>query len=262
LASVTIPESVATLGYRAFGLCAGLKAITLPSGLDSIPGGAFDSCTGLTRVTIPGSVTFIGGWAFSLCTGLTSVTIPDSVSIIGDSAFYRTGLTNLTVPNRVATIGNNAFQYCDSLTSVIIGSGVTSIGSYAFSACTNLGGVYFRGNAPAPGYDAFVLVPGAVYYLPGTTGWSATFGGRSTAPWVLPTPLMLTTPPGFGVGTNGFGFIISWGTNASVVAEACTDLAVADWSPVGTNTLVDGWSYFGDPGWTNCANRFSRVRSP
>jgi hypothetical protein len=49
---------------------------------------------------------------------------------------------------------------------------------------------------------------------------------------------------------------------ASVVVEACTDLALPDWSPVGTNTLVEGWSYFSDPEWTNYANRFYRLRSP
>jgi hypothetical protein len=100
-----------------------------------------------------------------------------------------------------------------------------------------------------------------VYYLPGTTGWGSTFSGRPTAPWVLPYPVMLTTPPSFGVGTNGYGFIISWATNASVVVEACTDLAHPTWSPVGTNALVEGWSYFSDPQWTNYASRFYRLRS-
>ncbi len=62
--------------------------------------------------------------------------------------------------------------------------------------------------------------------------------------------------------TNQFGFVISWATNASVVVEACTDLGKLSWSPVGTNTLVEGWSYFSDPEWTNYANRFYRLRSP
>jgi len=36
-----------------------------------------------------------------------------------------------------------------------------------------------------------------VYYLPGTTGWSTTFGGRPTAPWLLPNPLILNNGSGF-----------------------------------------------------------------
>jgi hypothetical protein len=64
------------------------------------------------------------------------------------------------------------------------------------------------------------------------------------------------------VQSNGFGFIISWATNIPVVVEACTDLANPLWSPVGTNILTDGWSYFSDPQWTNYPVRCHRLRSP
>jgi hypothetical protein len=101
-----------------------------------------------------------------------------------------------------------------------------------------------------------------VYYLPGTTGWGTTFGGRQTALWLLPNPLILNNGPSFGVQTNGFGFIISWATNISVVVEACTNLATPIWSPAGTNTLTGGSSYFRDPEWTNYPRRFYRLRSP
>ena len=79
---------------------------------------------------------------------------------------------------------------------------------------------------------------------------------------MLPYPVILTTPPSFGVQTDEFGFVISWATNASVVVDACSDLGLQDWSPVGTNTLVEGWSYFSDPEWTNSPSRFYRLRSP
>jgi len=101
-----------------------------------------------------------------------------------------------------------------------------------------------------------------VYYLPGTAGWGATFGGRPTALWFLPNPLILNFGPGFGVQTNRFGFIISWATNSSVVVEASTDLGNPVWSPVATNTLTGGASYFSDPQWTNYPARFYRLRSP
>ena len=62
--------------------------------------------------------------------------------------------------------------------------------------------------------------------------------------------------------TNGFGFIISWATNLSVVVEAGTNLANAGWTPLATNTLTSGSSYFSDPDWANYPTRFYRVRSP
>ena len=60
--------------------------------------------------------------------------------------------------------------------------------------------------------------------------------------------------------SNGFQFTISWATNTAVVVEASTNLQ--NWTPVITNTLVNGTNAFGDSTWTNYPQRFYRVRSP
>jgi len=101
-----------------------------------------------------------------------------------------------------------------------------------------------------------------IYYLPGTAGWGSTFAFRPTALWLRPNPLILNKGTSFGMRTNGFGFIISWATNLSVVVEACTNLTNPIWSPVGTNTLTGGSSNFSDPQWTDHPGRFYRLRSP
>ena len=80
--------------YGTFQNCSGLTSVTIPNSVTSIGDGAFDGCSGLTSVTIPNSVTSIGGGAFGGCSGLTSVTIPNSVTSIGGYAFY--GCSNLT----------------------------------------------------------------------------------------------------------------------------------------------------------------------
>jgi hypothetical protein len=95
--------------------------------------------------------------------------------------------------------------------------------------------------------------------LPGTTGWGAMFDGLPTAPWFLPNPLILNHSAGFGVQPGGFGFTISWATNASVVVEACTNLANPVWIPLSTSPLTGGTSYFSDPQWTNYPVRFYRA---
>jgi hypothetical protein len=65
LASVTIPNSVTSIGYNAFYECYRLNSVTIPNKVTSIGEGAFYYCVDLTSVIIPNSVTFIGKDAFS-----------------------------------------------------------------------------------------------------------------------------------------------------------------------------------------------------
>ena len=67
--------------------CTGLTSITILDSVTSIGACAFADCTGLTSITIPDSVTSIGYGTFDGCTGLTSITIPNSVTSIEDAAF-------------------------------------------------------------------------------------------------------------------------------------------------------------------------------
>ena len=64
---VTIPNSVTSIGDRAFFYCSGLTSVTIPNSVTSIGREAFAGCSGLTSVTIPNSVKSIGSYAFSNC---------------------------------------------------------------------------------------------------------------------------------------------------------------------------------------------------
>jgi BspA type Leucine rich repeat region (6 copies) len=172
-------------------------------------------------------------------------------------------LTHVIIPSSVTKIAPWTFCACYGLTNMTIPSGLTDIAMYAFYLSTNLTGVYCQGNSPSVDSTAFSGDNNAtIYYLPGTMGWASTFGGRPTALWLLSNPVILNNSRDFGPKTNGFSFTISWATNLPVAVEACTDLAHPAWSPIRTNALINGWSYFSDPEWTNYPARFYRVRSP
>ena len=138
LTSVTIPNSVTSIGYDAFRYVNNIiysgTATGSPWGAKCVNGyvdgylvysdatkttllGCSAAATG--EIVIPNSVTSIGNYAFRGCSGLTSVTIPSSVTSIGERAFYDCcGLTSVTIPNSVTRIGS-IFKGCNNITSVI-----------------------------------------------------------------------------------------------------------------------------------------------
>lgn len=139
LNTVTIPNTVTSIGVGAFRDCNGLTSVSIPNSVTSIGSGAFYGCSSLSSINIPDSVTSIEGSTFYHCTSLASINIPNSVTYIGWSAFRNcNGLTSVTIPDSVFEIDQYAFAQCYHLTSVTIGSGVMYIRKSAFEDCHDI----------------------------------------------------------------------------------------------------------------------------
>ena len=137
--SVTIPQSVTSIGDRAFDGCSALTTLSLGEKIKTICNCAFENCTSLTGVTIPQSVTSIGYYAFEGCTNLNPLTIKGPITSMGNYAFAgSTYLTSLTLCDDIQTIGNFAFLGSTSLKTVTLPKNLTSIGEYAFARCSEL----------------------------------------------------------------------------------------------------------------------------
>ena len=136
LSSIVIPNSVNSIGDRAFFGCRSLSCIVIPDSVTNIGEGAFSGCSSLSSIVIPNSVTSIEKGAFYYCSSLSSIVIPDSVTSIGDTTFANChSLSSIVIPSSVTSIGKCAFSYCRSLSEIVIPSSVTSIGDSAFHKC-------------------------------------------------------------------------------------------------------------------------------
>ena len=284
-----IPMGVTSLGGGAFDGCDGLTSVSIPNGITLIPNGAFSWCTSLASVSLPAGVTSIGANAFFYCLALTNVVIPSSVSYLADAAFA--GCFSLSAAHfggNAPSIGGYVFDGDTSATVYYlpgttgwnpqVQTGDASFGvqetQFGFTitgtsglgivveACTNLT------DAAWSPVQTITLTSGSFYFSdPQWTNYpsrfyrlvATSFGGL---PIVLWNPQVQATGGSFGVRTNRFGFTITGTSNLVVVVEACTNLANPIWSPVATNSLTDGSSYFNDPRWTNYPVRFYRLRSP
>ena len=137
--SVTIPQSVTSIGDSAFAGCHNLNSLTINDAATSIESWAFAECPLNTTLSLGKNIKTIGDYAFYDCRDLTSVTIPQSVTSIGAHAFDNCRiLDSLTINGAIESMGKQAFESCISLKTLSLGENIKTIGNFAFRNCLSL----------------------------------------------------------------------------------------------------------------------------
>ncbi len=131
LVSVSLPETIRTIGKFAFANNLSLEEISIPSGVETIPAECFYGCESLNGIILPETVTEIGDRAFENCKKLERAEIQNVVKI-GNSAFgYCKALSDVIYTEKLKEAGSASFYNCN-LTGTLDLSSVEKIGSYAF----------------------------------------------------------------------------------------------------------------------------------
>ena len=163
ITSISIPDGVTTIGQEAFCQCDSLETVEISATVASFGTKVFEACDNLTTVAFAstGNIEVIPAETFKECKKLTTVYLPSGVTSIGDNAFaFCYELETVTIPDTVTSIGNRAFYNCYNLTDCALPNSILSIGDNAFYSCEKLAFPNFPNKIESIGTYAFAYCYG------------------------------------------------------------------------------------------------------
>lgn len=173
--SVSIPDTIKTIGAEAFAGNTTLTSISIGKNVTEIEYGAFKDCSYLNNVSLSDSLVTIGNAVFSNNASLKKIILPKNLKTLGSGVFA--GCNNLTtieiakenpnfvfeknalydknktilycftegakstsysMPDSVIDIDEYAFWGNDSLKEILFSTNLKEIPAFAFSNCRNL----------------------------------------------------------------------------------------------------------------------------
>ena len=146
--SITLPETVTSLGESAFSECQRLiKVEMISTQITSIPKLCFSQCSSLIFVSLPPKCTSIGEKAF-MSSGITFISLPESVTLLDQLAFFKCEYLQIIDlhSTKIKEFPEKTFYGCRKLKKIYIPNTLTSCEYTAFEDCSNLDTLIYYGS--------------------------------------------------------------------------------------------------------------------
>ena len=155
LVSVSLPETVRTIGKFAFAKNLSLEEIRIQSGVEMIPSECFFGCESLNGIILPETIKMLGDFAFAKNLSLEEITFPSGVGKIPEGCFSECEtLKEIILPETVTEIGDRAFENCKKLERAEMQS-VVKTGKSSFGYCKALSDVVYTEKLKEVGSASF-----------------------------------------------------------------------------------------------------------
>lgn len=163
-----LPYTVTSIEPSGFSDCSELTSVTLPDTLITVGDNAFKNCVNLaytikengrylgnannpymflsgpedgdiTTFNVNSSCKILGYRAFMNVSTLETINLPDGLISMGNAVFnYCTNLKSIDMPDSVIDLGLAIFQFCENLKTVKLSKNISNITSWMFNQCSNI----------------------------------------------------------------------------------------------------------------------------
>lgn len=139
LKSISLPDSVTSVGANLFCNSTELESVRLPSNLRTLSPYMFCGCKSLKKIEMPHEVEDFSEGLFAECTSLEEIPFRAGIKTLPEGVFdCCTSLHTLVIPDSVTKICSGAIAGCSALTTIVLPASLQEFASDAISDCPSL----------------------------------------------------------------------------------------------------------------------------
>lgn len=120
LVSITLPDTIRTIGFEAFAGCTSLRSFDMPDSVTTMYHRAFFDCKSLSEIKLSKNLKIINSKTFTNCISLKKIELPEGFEKVENDGFTDCiGLQEVYIPKSLKLLNYTAFINCPNIVKVV-----------------------------------------------------------------------------------------------------------------------------------------------